>query len=74
MGTKDKPAAIETEAAPVPEFDFELVVTETFPGYSKGEIVTDGAKISELIDSEWSGHFVKKQNQQDLATEEPAAS
>lgn len=74
MGTKDKTAATESTAAPVPEFGFELVITETFPGYSKGEIVTDGAKIIELIDSEWSGHFVKKQKQQDLATEEPAAS
>lgn len=59
----------------VPEFAFELVVTESFPGYSKGDIVTDGATISDLIDSEWSGHFVKKpKEQQPLATEEPAAS
>lgn len=58
----------------VPEFAFELVVTESFPGYSKGDIVTDATKISELIDSEWSGHFVKKQKDQDLAKEEPAAS
>lgn len=74
MGTKDKSAAIESAAANIPKFGFELVITETFPGYSKGEIVTDGAKISELIDSDWSGHFVKKQKQQDLATEEPTAS
>jgi hypothetical protein len=74
MGTKDKTAIadVESAAAPVPKFDFELVITESFPGHTKGEIIIDGAKISELIDSDWSGHFVKKQK--DLATEEPAAS
>lgn len=75
MGSKaNDSAATEQAAAPVPEFDFELVVTEAFPGFSKGDIVADGAKISELIDSDWAGHFVKKQKAKDLAEEESAAS
>ena len=41
--------------------EHELVVIESFPGYAKGEIITEAAKIKELIESEWQSHFVKRQ-------------
>lgn len=40
--------------------EHELVVVQGFLGYVKGEIISDAAKIKELLESEWSAHFVKK--------------
>jgi len=38
----------------------ELVVIEPFNGYQKGDIITDVNAINEILDSEQSGHVVKK--------------
>jgi hypothetical protein len=55
------------QAAPA----YELVVVETFGEYEKGQIITEAEKIKELVESEWSAHFVKKPVPQ---PEDPAAS
>lgn len=45
----------------LPAIEHELVVVENFLSYVKGEIISDAAKVKELIESEWQNHFVKKQ-------------
>ncbi len=42
------------------ELQHELVVVENFLSYVKGEIITDAAKIKELLESEWAAHVMKK--------------
>ena len=39
---------------------YDLVVVENFLEYVKGEVITDVKKVTELVESEWQAHFVKK--------------
>lgn len=63
--------AQETIQAVEAAVEHELVVVEGFLGYVKGQIITEAEKIKELLESEWSAHFVKKQKQ---APADPSAS
>lgn len=49
--------------------EHELVVTESFLDYSKGEVITDEKKVADLLESEWQHHFIKKSK----APAEPSA-
>jgi hypothetical protein len=44
----------------VEELDHELLVVENFAEYVRGQIITEAAKIKELLESEWANHVVKK--------------
>lgn len=61
----------ETIQAVESALDHEIVVVEGFLGYVKGQIITEAEKIKELLESEWSAHFVKKPKQ---APADPSAS
>ena len=54
------------------ELAFELVVIENFAAHLKGEIITEAAKIKELLESEWAAHVIRKSKPQ--ASVEPSAS
>lgn len=45
----------------------ELVVVSAFLGYSRGDVISDPEKITEILASGWELHVVKRQA-------EPAAS
>lgn len=51
--------------------EHELVVVEGFLGYIKGRIITEAGTVKELLESEWTAHFVKKPRQ---AAPDPSAS
>ena len=51
--------------------EHELVVVEAFLDYAKGQVITEADKVKELLESEWSAHFVKKAKQ---ASADPSAS
>jgi len=42
---------------------YELVVVEACLSYEKGQIISEASKVNELLESEWSSHFVKKAKQ-----------
>lgn len=39
---------------------FELVVTNPFDGFEKGQIISDPEKVAEILESENQGNVVKK--------------
>lgn len=41
--------------------EHELVVVESFLGYVRGDVISEVEKVKELLESEWSAHFVKRQ-------------
>lgn len=46
--------------AAVAAVEHELVVVHDFPGYVKGQVISEAEKVAELIKSEWQSHFVKR--------------
>ncbi len=39
--------------------DFQIVVTNPFKNYEKGQVITDAAEMAEILESEWQGNVVK---------------
>ena len=52
---------------------FDLVVLENFLEYVKGEVISDVKKIAELIDSEFTSSFIKREKPEPIAPVAPAA-
>ncbi len=51
--------------------DIELVVINPFPGYEKGQIISDAETIEKILEGDWAHNVIKKAKQ---APADPSAS